>query len=129
MDFVFFLFGGGASPEGLWERKGDRFAGCVLRVEGMDGELVGKIATLPESMSRAGWQVGDLKWRNIRRAGSGLWRLQDLRKHYDTRSASVFMVDYREYNLTLGAFGRLRLHTGGLPFFPEQKWEKFGGGK
>jgi len=94
----------------------------------MDGELVGKIATLPESMSRAGWQEGDLKWRNIRRAGSGLWRLLDLRKHYDTLSASVIMVDYREYNLTLGAFGRLRLHTGGLPFFPEQKSEKCGAG-
>jgi hypothetical protein len=128
MDFLFFLFGGRSSPEGLWERTGDKFAGCVLRVVEMDGELVGKIAILPESMSRAGWHVGDLKWRNIKRVDSKQWQLQDLRMHYDTRKASVVMVDYREYKLTLGACGRLRLHTGGLPFFPEQRWKKFGVG-
>ncbi len=125
VDFLFFLFPSNTSPEGLWQRTGDTFAGCVLRVEHIGTELAGRIAVLPDSMANAGWQVGDLKWRNITRAADGAWRMQDLRKHYDTRKASVLMVDYQEYALTVGASGHLRLHTGSSPFFPAQRWRKF----
>jgi hypothetical protein len=127
MDFLFFLLPSEESPEGLWQRSGDRFSGCVLRVENLGTELVGRIVILPEAMARAGWIEGDLKWRNIKRgAGSG-WRMQDLRKHYDTRSATVTMVDYCEYRLTVGMCGHLRLHTEALPFFPVQRWTRYTG--
>ena len=125
VDFLFFILSANDTPEGRWQRTGDDFEGCVLRVEPVDAELVGRIAILPDAMANAGWQVGDLKWRNITRAPDGSWRMQDLRKHYDTRTASVLMVDYQEYTLTLGLCGHLRLHTGGSPFFPKQKWVRF----
>ena len=67
MDFLFFLLPSEESPEGLWRRTGDRFAGCVLRVEKLDSELVGRLVILPEAMARAGWVEGDLKWRNLKR--------------------------------------------------------------
>ena len=102
-------------------RIGDHFSGCVLRVEEVGTELAGRIVVLPEAMARAGWLVGDLKWRNLQADGTS-WRMQDLRKHYDTRTATVTMVDYCEYRLTVGACGHLRLHTGTQPFFPEQRW-------
>jgi hypothetical protein len=128
MDFLFFLLPPAEdSPEGLWQRTGDRFAGCVLRVEKAGSELVGRIVVLPESMARAGWVEGDLKWRNLVRNARGDWRMQDLRKHYDTRTATVTMVDYLEYRLTVGLCGHLRLHTDRLPFFPVQRWVKFQG--
>jgi hypothetical protein len=97
----------------------------VLRVEHVGTELAGSIAVLPDAMANAGWQIGDLKWRNIIRTAEGAWRMQDLRKHYDTRKASVLAVDYQEYTLTLGARGHLRLHAGSSPFFPAQRWRNF----
>jgi len=126
MEFLFFLIPDSLkSPEGLWVRVGDRFSGCVLRVEKVGSELAGRIVVLPESMARAGWIEGDLKWRNIERDAGGGWKMQDLRKHYDTRSATVTMVDYLEYRLTVGMCGHLRLHTDRLPFFPAQRWTRF----
>lgn len=121
MDFLFFLLPSNTSPEGVWTRIGDHFSGCVLRVERVGSELAGRIVALPEAMARAGWLVGDLKWRNLQADGTS-WRMQDLRKHYDTRTATVTMVDYREYRLTVGVCGHLRLHNGSHPFFPEQRW-------
>ena len=125
VDFLFFILPPDGTPEGLWRRTGDDFEGCVLRVEFVESELVGRIALIPDAMANAGWQVGDLKWRNIARTADGAWRMQDLRKHYDTRKASVLAVDYQEYTLTLGARGHLRLHAGSSPFFPLQRWKKF----
>ena len=125
VDFLYFILPQDRTPEGLWRRTGDAFEGCVLRVEPIEKELVGRIAILPEAMAKAGWLVGDLKWRNIARAPDGSWRMQDLRKHYDTRKASVLAVDYQEYTLTLGACGHLRLHAGNSPFFPAQRWVRF----
>ena len=125
VDFLFFIFPVEESPDGLWMRVGDDFEGCVLRVERLDNELVGRIAILPDSMANTGWQVGDLKWRNITRTAEGTWQMQDLRKHYDTRKASVLAVDYQQYSLTIGAGGHLRLHAGRSPFFPVQRWKKF----
>lgn len=127
MDFLFFLLPAEESPEGLWMRTGDHFAGCVLRVEKLGTELVGRLVVLPGPMLHAGWVEGDLKWRNISQEPSGGWRMQDLRKHYDTRSATVTMVDYCEYRLTVGMGGHLRLHTGALPFFPVQRWVRYAG--
>jgi hypothetical protein len=128
MDFLYFLLPPVEdSPEGLWLRTGDKFAGCVLRVEKTGSEIAGRIVVLPESMARAGWVEGDLKWRNLVRDARGDWRMQDLRKHYDTRTATVTMVDYLEYRLTVGLCGHLRLHTDRLPFFPVQRWVKFQG--
>lgn len=125
VDFLFFMFPDQKSPEGVWMRVGDDFEGCVLRVENLGAECVGRIAVLPQAMAEAGWQAGDLKWRNIARAPDGTWRMQDLRKHYDTRKASVLAVDYQNFTLTLGACGHLRLHTGSSPFFPAQRWKRF----
>lgn len=130
MEFLFFLIPDHMkSPEGLWERVGDNFSGCVLRVEKVGTELAGRIVVLPQAMAKAGWVEGDLKWRNITKGSSGTWRMQDLRKHYDTRSASIAMVDYLEYRLTIGLGGHLRLHVDRLPFFPAQRWTRFEGSR
>jgi len=126
MDFLFFLLPPAEdSPEGLWLRTGDTFAGCVLRVEKIGSEIAGRIVVLPESMARAGWVEGDLKWRNITHDSGGRWRMQDLRKHYDTRTSTVAMLDYGVYQLTVARSVHLGLHPHALPFFPAQRWKKF----
>ena len=121
MDFLFFLFPQNESPEGLWMRTGDQFAGCVLKVEKSGTELAGRIVNLPETMARVGWIEGELKWRNLR-CEAGTWRLEDVRKHFDIQTGAVKMVDYCSYNLTLGSLGHLRLHRSKEPFYPDQRW-------
>lgn len=125
--FLFFLWPADGSPEGLWLRAGDHFDGCVLRVAHVGNELAGRLVVVPDAMRKAGWEMNDLKWRNLAREPGGAWRMQDLRKHFDTRTGAVTMVDYREYRLTHGLCGHLRLHTGGTPFFPDQQWVRYTG--
>jgi hypothetical protein len=75
-------------------------------------------------MAEAGWQIGEPKWQDIRPAGQSRWLIRDLRKHFDTRTGRVVGIDLQEYNLSLAAGGRLRLHTGSLPMFPVQSWKR-----
>jgi len=125
LDFLRFLFPEDAPLQGRWERIGDRFAGCIIEVEPEKNgttHLRGRILALPAAMSTAGWIVGDIKWHDIRPAGKGVWELNDLRKHFETQTGRVIKVDFQPYHATVGQGSTLRLHTGGLPFFPDQTW-------
>lgn len=125
LEFLRFLLPEDSPLEGCWERVGDRFAGCVMEVEpekNGTGALHGRIVSLPAAMSSAGWILGDIKWHSILPAGRGVWALNDLRKHFETQTGRVIKVDFQPYHATLGQGGALRLHTGGLPFFPDQTW-------
>jgi len=75
-------------------------------------------------MSDAGWQIGEPKWQDIRPTGQSRWLIRDLRKHFDTRTGRVVGIDLQEYNLSLAAGGRLRLHNSSLPMFPVQSWKR-----
>jgi len=124
MDFLLFLIGTDEPLEGYWERLDDAFAGCVIHIEKTDTDFIGRIVSLPQAMAEAGWQIGEPKWQDIRPDGSSRWRIRDLRKHFDTRTGRVVGIDLQEYNLSLAAGGRLRLHTGSLPMFPIQSWKR-----
>jgi hypothetical protein len=124
MEFLLFLLGGEAPLEGDWERVGDGFAGCVVRVAPLGEGLAGRIVRLPVAMAEAGWNEGDVKWRDIERVGSGRWKVRDVRKHFDMRSRSVVGIDACEFLLTVAPGGRLRLHAEPLPFFPAQRWRR-----
>jgi hypothetical protein len=125
MEFLFFLLRGAAGLEGDWERLGDHFAGCVVRVGALGDSLVARIVRLPPAMAQAGWNEGDVKWRDIEPRGTAAWRMRDVRKHFDTRSRSVVGIDTRELHLTV-AGDKLRLHGDLLPIFPDQRWRRIG---
>ena len=124
MDFLLFLIGTDEPLEGDWERLDDAFAGCVIHIEKTGADFTGRIVFLPQAMTDAGWRIGEPKWQDIRAAGQSRWLIRDLRKHFDTRSGRVVGIDLQEYNLSLAAGGRLRLHTGSLPLFPIQSWKR-----
>jgi len=124
MDFLLFLIGTDEPLEGRWERQDDAFAGCVIQIEKSGTDFTGRIVSLPQAMAEAGWQIGEPKWQDIRLAGQSRWLIRDLRKHFDTRTGRVVGIDLQEYNLSLAAGGRLRLHTGSLPMFPVQSWKR-----
>jgi len=126
MESLLFFFGKRLPLDGLWERHCDDFAGCILKVGVEESERIGRIVSVPESMIESGWSLGDLKWRNIHCDANGVWRVQDLRKHYDMRKHEVTRVDFAPYCLSLGVGGRLRLHEGRWPLFPAQKWKRIG---
>lgn len=125
MEFLLFLLRGPGALEGDWERIGDQFAGCVVRVGPLGDGLAGRIVRLPAAMAEAGWNEGDVKWRDIEPCGTALWRVRDVRKHFDTRSRSVVGIDTRELHLTV-AGEKLRLHRDASPIFPDQRWRRIG---
>ena len=86
MDFLQFLLPSKAPLDGLWKRVGDRFDGCILKVTSENGERTGRLIHVPSAMAEVGWQVGDLKWRAIRKPTASSWRVQDIRKHSDQRT-------------------------------------------
>ena len=112
---------------GIWERLGDEFSGCLLRVEREEHELVGEIIVSTPEMLTAGWNIGDRKWRRIEGDSQGSWQLMDLRKQYDTQNKKVLSIDYAHYWISLGYGGRkLRLHQSKVPMFAAQTWRKIG---
>ncbi|MFZ4115685.1 MAG: hypothetical protein ACOYK6_03055 [Chthoniobacterales bacterium] len=112
---------------GIWERVGDEFSGCLLRVEREERELVGKIIVSTPQMLTAGWSIGDRKWRRIEGDQEGRWQLMDLRKQYDTQNKKVLSIDYAHYWISLSHRGRkLSLHQSQVPLFAAQTWKKIG---
>lgn len=112
---------------GIWERQGDEFAGCLIRVEKESHEFVGKIIVSTQQMLIAGWNIGDRKWRLIEATAEGNWQLMDLRKQYDTQSKKVLSIDYAHYWISLRHQGKLIcLHQSKVPLFVAQKWKKIG---
>jgi hypothetical protein len=65
---------------GVWERIGDDFAGCRIRIE-FDGPILnGRIVRLPDQMEKYGWKHDDAKWIDIQKQSVCRYRLQELYK-------------------------------------------------
>ncbi|MBX9742082.1 MAG: hypothetical protein K2W99_00860 [Chthoniobacterales bacterium] len=111
---------------GIWERVGDDFEGCVIKVEQETNEWIGKIIISTPDMLEAGWVIGDKKWRHLERDTTGNWQLMDLRKQYDTAQKKVLSVDYAHYWISLSGRRKLRLHQSKVPLFPAQVWKRVG---
>jgi hypothetical protein len=110
---------------GHWERLDDHFAGCILRIEQTDDELLARIIHLPHAMAATGWKTGEVKWRRITPTTTpNRHTLLDLRKHFDPRTRSILRVDHLPHHLSLATGGILRLHTNPLPLFPDQRWRQ-----
>lgn len=112
--------------EGIWERIGDEFEGCLIKVEKENHELVGKIIWITPEMLSTGWAVGDKKWRRIEGNEYHGWHVLDLRKQFDTATKKVLGTDYAKYWLTLSGKRKLRLHQSKIPLFPAQTWRRVG---
>ncbi len=113
--------------EGIWERMGDEFEGCLIKVEYKENELMGTIIVSTPQMLSYGWEIGDKKWRRIEEGDtSGSWQLMDLRKQYDTANQKILSTDYAHYWISLSGKRKLRLHQSKVPLFPAQVWRKVG---
>ena len=58
--------GEGPSLAGLWERTGDRFYGCRVRVTRENSQYQAIITKVPPAMHYFGWNSGEAKWTSIR---------------------------------------------------------------
>jgi hypothetical protein len=65
---------------GLWERTGDDFAGCRIRIQFDGPNLNGRIVQLPDHMQKFGWQQDDTKWMHIQREAVCRYQLRELYK-------------------------------------------------
>ncbi len=81
--------------QGLWERVGDDFAGCLILVEEVSDELTGRVTYAPALMRQYGWQVGDLKWKSIRSGRIPAFRIQELFKELDSTTSLVRKSSYQ----------------------------------
>lgn len=80
--------------EGVWERVGDEFAGCSIRVTPAGGFWEGTLIYVNATASGAGWGVGDRKWVDIRASGHGRFQGRDLQKAYDFSRQEVLEASY-----------------------------------
>lgn len=112
--------------EGIWERVGDEFEGCLIKVYREEKELIGQLIVSTPAMLDAGWEIGDKKWREIEGDPHEGWHLLDLRKQYDTQNKKLISIDYAHYWISLTGTRNLRLHQSKVPLFPEQNWRKVG---
>jgi hypothetical protein len=85
---LFYLLGIIKEPAlvGLWERIGDDFAGCRLRIEFDGPNLNGRIVQLPDHMEKYGWRHDDAKWMHIQRQAVCRYRLYELYKVLSSRT-------------------------------------------
>ncbi|MGD8847654.1 MAG: hypothetical protein PVI54_19190 [Desulfobacteraceae bacterium] len=71
---------------GIWERTGDDFSGCRLRIEYDGPNLNGRIVRLPDHMAKFGWQQDDAKWIHIQRQAVCRYQLEELYKVLSSRT-------------------------------------------
>jgi hypothetical protein len=86
---------------GVWERIGDDFAGCRLRIEFDGPNLNGRIIKLPEYMEKYGWQHDDAKWMHIQRQTVCRYRFQELYKVLSSQSVTARNLYYHSRLLIL----------------------------
>ncbi|MCX6957744.1 MAG: hypothetical protein NT164_04325 [Verrucomicrobiae bacterium] len=115
--------------QGIWERTGDEFEGSLVKVYQEQDELIGQLIVSTPAMLKAGWEIGDKKWRRIEYMPNEGWQLLDLCKQYDTQNKKLISTDYAHYWISIGGFQNsrtLRLHQSKVPLFSEQNWKKVG---
>ena len=65
---------------GTWERTGDDLAGAQVKVFKTGSSFKGKIVFATQAMKEACFDVGEIKWMNIIKAGKGYYEMDDLSK-------------------------------------------------
>lgn len=65
---------------GTWERTGDDFAGAQVKVFKTGSTFKGKIVFSTQAMKDGCFDVGEIKWMNIIKAGKGYYEMDDLSK-------------------------------------------------
>ncbi|MBS1494207.1 MAG: hypothetical protein JST55_11890 [Bacteroidetes bacterium] len=65
---------------GTWERTGDDLAGAQVKVFKTGSTFKGKIVFSTQAMKEACFDVGEIKWMNIIKAGKGYYEMDDLSK-------------------------------------------------
>ena len=90
------VLGGRTELLGAWERVGDSFAGCVVRVERTPQGVQGQITYVPLAMEPYGWQIGDVKWKDFVPRRVVGYRVQDLFKELDPETGRVKRTGFAE---------------------------------
>lgn len=82
---------------GTWERTGDDLAGAQVKVFKTGSTFKGKIVFSTQAMKEACFDVGEIKWMNIIKAGKGYYEMDDLSKN-GSDCSSWYAYKYIEFS-------------------------------
>jgi hypothetical protein len=82
---------------GTWERTGDDLAGAQVKVFKTGSTFKGKIVYSTQAMKDACFDVGEIKWMNIIKAGKGYYEMDDLSKN-SSDCSSWYAYKYIEFS-------------------------------
>ncbi len=109
--------------EGEWERYGDDFAGMRILIENHDGSFKAEIIQINDRIE--GFEVGDIKWKNIKQINENQYEFEDLGK--DVIAKGVYKGSYDPCRLELisNMEIRTRLFSKGTEIIgTETKWRR-----
>lgn len=110
---------------GLWERVGDNFAGCTVMVRSTEQGLQGQVTCVTPVMRQYGWNLGDLKWRQIKAEAKTTFSLEDMFIELDPDTRELRRVTYEPakiYFLSAEYFSLISLTHGGRRTY----WQRSG---
>jgi hypothetical protein len=84
---------------GTWERTGDDFSGAQIKVFKTGKTFKGKIVFSTQYMKESCFDVGEIKWMNIIKAGDDYYEMEDLSKNANDCS-SWYANKYIEFTDT-----------------------------
>ena len=105
---------------GRWMRVNDSFAGCIIEITHGASKLQGKLVVCPGTMQSYGWQVGQLKWRNIVHTKRNRFILEDLYLTYDKNTQSLINSTYRATEFKLADADTIHISEG----HTRQVWQR-----
>lgn len=79
---------------GTWMRVGDDYAGSIINAIMVEGDVWGKFLRVPIALSVYGFEVGDDKWKDVKRIDTNNFEGKSLSK---LRDGSERYVDYLFY--------------------------------
>ena len=126
LDWLRYVGGGrGPSLAGLWERVGDRFHGCRVRVTQENNQYEARITKVPPAMHYFGWNSGEAKWTSIRPLSPVLYTALDLYK-IKPRNSPMAREIYREARIEFTTPDTLRVVCLAREdrAFPDQTWRR-----
>lgn len=83
---------------GTWERFGDEFEGAQIKVFKVNTSFRAILTEVPESMKSYCFEIGDLKWKDVKQLSDNYYELLDLTRncfnanHYN----EVYLIFNRE---------------------------------